>query len=61
MALCAFPNLMNNEEFPSDVKLKAQRLLDCCGGGSVGAYSDSTGKRQFIVRIVYPTFLIIKI
>jgi len=57
MALCAFPNLMNNDEFPSDVKLKAQRLLDSCGGGSVGAYSDSTGRELFSLYLSIIFFL----
>jgi alanine transaminase len=43
MALCAYPDLLNSKDFPSDVKQRAQRILDSCGGKSVGAYTDSAG------------------
>ena len=44
MALCAYPELMNSDMFPLDAKDKAKKLLKDCGGGSVGAYTDSAGK-----------------
>lgn len=43
MALCAYPDLMKSDQFPQDAKDKAQRLLNACGGQSVGAYTDSAG------------------
>ena len=43
MALCAYPELMEDSKFPEDAKSRAQRILNACGGKSVGAYSDSTG------------------
>ena len=43
MALCAYPELMEDSKFPEDAKNRAQRILNACGGKSVGAYSDSTG------------------
>lgn len=43
MALCAYPDLMDSTRFPADVKNRAERILACCKGGSVGAYTDSTG------------------
>lgn len=43
MALCSYPELMSNSSFPADAKERAQRILDSCGGQSVGAYTDSTG------------------
>lgn len=43
MALCAYPELMNSDMFPLDAKDKAKKLLKDCGGGSVGAYTDSAG------------------
>ncbi len=43
MALCAYPDLMKLDMFPEDAKQKAQRILNNCGGKSVGAYTDSSG------------------
>jgi alanine transaminase len=43
LALCAYPDLLESNEFPSDVKNRAQRILDACGGKSVGSYTDSAG------------------
>ncbi|GAB1610374.1 alanine aminotransferase 1-like [Argonauta hians] len=43
VTLCVFPDLMSDPSFPSDAKDRAKRILDGCGGRSVGAYSDSAG------------------
>ncbi|RWS25992.1 alanine aminotransferase 2-like protein [Leptotrombidium deliense] len=43
LAACTDTRLLENSEYPSDVKEKVKLLLSYCGGGSVGAYSDSTG------------------
>ncbi|KAL1431797.1 hypothetical protein MTO96_013899 [Rhipicephalus appendiculatus] len=43
IAACAKPDLMKGDLFPADVKSRAQNILECCGGKSVGAYSDSAG------------------
>ena len=43
MALCSYPELMSSDQFPQDAKDRAQRLLNSCGGQSVGAYTDSAG------------------
>ncbi|XP_060066170.1 alanine aminotransferase 1-like [Ylistrum balloti] len=44
VALCTDPAmLMNDPRYPSDAKERAQRVLDSCGGRSIGAYSDSSG------------------
>jgi len=41
---CATENsLLENSNYPQDVKDRAKLLLSYCGGGSVGAYSDSAG------------------
>lgn len=45
IALCTYPDLMKSSDFPSDAKNRAQRILDGCGGKSIGAYSDSAGVR----------------
>nr|XP_014354123.1 PREDICTED: alanine aminotransferase 2-like [Latimeria chalumnae] len=42
-AICAYPELLNHEKMPEDAKQRAQRILQACGGGSIGAYSASQG------------------
>ena len=36
MALCTYPELLNDDKFPEDAKERARRILKSCGGGSVG-------------------------
>jgi hypothetical protein len=36
MALCAYPDLLQLECFPQDVKERARSLIEACAGGSVG-------------------------
>ncbi|CAI9722469.1 alanine aminotransferase 2-like [Octopus vulgaris] len=44
MALCLYPEyLMNDPNFPSDCKERANRILNDCRGKSVGSYSNSEG------------------
>jgi len=43
VALCVYPELLNLDSFPEDAKLRARRILEGCGGNSVGAYSASSG------------------
>ena len=43
MALCTFPNLLNSPSFPEDAKKRARRILQACGGNSLGFYSASQG------------------
>ncbi|XP_062591773.1 alanine aminotransferase 1-like [Saccostrea cucullata] len=46
VALCTDPDhLMRNPEYPDDAKERARRILNDCGGNSIGAYSDSAGVR----------------
>ncbi|XP_078542679.1 alanine aminotransferase 2 isoform X3 [Lissotriton helveticus] len=42
-ALCLYPELLNDNKFPEDAKQKARRILEACGGHSIGAYTDSKG------------------
>ncbi len=51
MALCTFPELLNDEKFPEDAKHRARRILNACGGGSVGAYTDSAGTYIYLYVI----------
>lgn len=52
MALAAYPELLNDDKFPADVKNRVERILSDCGGGSVGSYSNSAGKfkRAFLIN-----------
>lgn len=43
MALCVDPTNLNEPKYPEDCKERARTILKGCGGGSVGAYSDSAG------------------
>ncbi|EPY80090.1 alanine aminotransferase 1-like protein [Camelus ferus] len=43
LALCIHPDLLNSPDFPEDAKRRAERILQACGGHSLGAYSISSG------------------
>ncbi|XP_032773427.1 alanine aminotransferase 1 [Rattus rattus] len=43
LALCVYPNLLSSPDFPEDAKRRAERILQACGGHSLGAYSISSG------------------
>lgn len=36
VALCMFPELMDSPSFPEDAKWRAKRILQGCGGQSIG-------------------------
>lgn len=36
LALCVHPDLLNSPDFPEDAKRKAERILQACGGHSLG-------------------------
>uniref|UniRef100_A0A8C1PXL5 Alanine aminotransferase 1 n=1 Tax=Cyprinus carpio TaxID=7962 RepID=A0A8C1PXL5_CYPCA len=55
LALCSYPDLLEDGKFPEDAKSRARRILQACGGGSLGAYSTSQGIemiRQDIARYI---------
>uniref|UniRef100_A0A6Q2YLY1 alanine transaminase n=1 Tax=Esox lucius TaxID=8010 RepID=A0A6Q2YLY1_ESOLU len=43
VALCSFPELLESPSFPEDAKVRAGRILQGCGGQSLGSYSASQG------------------
>ncbi|MEJ1271574.1 glutamic pyruvic transaminase soluble [Cricetulus griseus] len=43
LALCVYPSLLNSPDFPEDAKRRAERILQSCGGQSLGAYTISSG------------------
>nr|XP_005996852.2 PREDICTED: alanine aminotransferase 2-like [Latimeria chalumnae] len=45
IAICTYPELLNDKSLPEDVKEKAQRILQHCDGGSIGSYNDTEGLR----------------
>ena len=36
LALCSYPELLEDNKFPEDAKKRARRILDACGGHSIG-------------------------
>lgn len=36
IALCTYPNLLDSPSFPEDAKERARRILQACGGNSLG-------------------------
>lgn len=36
LALCSYPELLNDSTFPEDAKSRARRILQSCGGNSMG-------------------------
>lgn len=43
VALCTYPDLLDSPRFPKDAKSRASRILQSCGGYSLGSYSASQG------------------
>ncbi|KAJ4936722.1 hypothetical protein JOQ06_001308 [Pogonophryne albipinna] len=55
LALCSYPELLNDSSFPEDAKSRARRILQSCGGNSMGSYSASQGiesVRQDVARYI---------
>ncbi|MCI4390964.1 hypothetical protein PGIGA_G00128950 [Pangasianodon gigas] len=55
LALCLYPDLLDDNKFPDDAKDRAQRILKACGGSSIGSYSASQGIdciRQDVARYI---------
>uniref|UniRef100_A0A673BQ07 alanine transaminase n=1 Tax=Sphaeramia orbicularis TaxID=375764 RepID=A0A673BQ07_9TELE len=55
LALCSYPELLNDSTFPEDAKSRARHILQSCGGNSMGAYSASQGidsVRQDVARYI---------
>lgn len=36
LAMCSYPELLEDNRFPADAKKRAQRLLEACAGQSIG-------------------------
>ncbi|XP_055954050.1 alanine aminotransferase 2-like [Argiope bruennichi] len=43
LTTCTYPLLLNDPSIPSDVKMRANQILDECGGRSAGSYTYSEG------------------
>uniref|UniRef100_A0A6G1SN90 alanine transaminase n=1 Tax=Aceria tosichella TaxID=561515 RepID=A0A6G1SN90_9ACAR len=55
LACAADTRLLNSPDMPNDVKDKVRELLSYCDGGSVGAYTDSSGVvliRQHVAKYI---------
>uniref|UniRef100_A0A3B3TIK8 alanine transaminase n=1 Tax=Poecilia latipinna TaxID=48699 RepID=A0A3B3TIK8_9TELE len=42
LAVCLYPELLKESNFPVDVRQRPEKLLGACNGGSVGSYSASS-------------------
>ncbi|XP_035025740.2 alanine aminotransferase 2-like [Hippoglossus stenolepis] len=51
LAACLYPQLVNSDKLPVDVRQRAQRLLQECCGGSVGAYTNTRGIPKIVHRV----------
>ncbi|XP_018531997.1 alanine aminotransferase 2 isoform X1 [Lates calcarifer] len=48
LSTCLYPELMNSNRLPADVRQRAQRLLGGCAGGSVGSYTATEGIPEIV-------------
>ncbi|XP_070701446.1 alanine aminotransferase 1-like [Pempheris klunzingeri] len=51
LAACLYPELVNSDKLPVDVRQRAQRLLGGCVGGSVGSYTTTAGISEIVQRV----------
>ncbi|XP_057713866.1 alanine aminotransferase 1-like [Corythoichthys intestinalis] len=51
LAACFYPQLLDGDNLPLDVKRRAQELLWCCDGGSVGSYTNTPGISEIVESI----------
>ncbi|XP_047445085.1 alanine aminotransferase 2-like [Mugil cephalus] len=51
LAACLYPQLINSDKLPLDVRQRAQRLLGQCAGGSVGSYTATAGISDIVHRV----------
>ncbi|XP_041647293.1 alanine aminotransferase 2-like [Cheilinus undulatus] len=51
LAVCLHPELLKDKDLPLDVRLRAQRFLEVCDGGSLGSYTASSGMEYIRRRI----------
>ncbi|KAM7379418.1 hypothetical protein PAMP_004969 [Pampus punctatissimus] len=51
LAACCYPDLMNSNKLPVDVRQRAHKLLGVCAGGSVGSYTLTAGIPEIVQGI----------
>ncbi|XP_045907941.1 alanine aminotransferase 2-like, partial [Micropterus dolomieu] len=51
LAACLYPQLVNSDKLPVDVRERAQKLLGGCAGGSVGSYTATAGISEIVQRV----------
>ncbi|CAF98485.1 unnamed protein product, partial [Tetraodon nigroviridis] len=51
LAACIYPELVNSNRLPADVRQRAQRILGECVGGSVGSYTATAGIPEIVHRV----------
>ncbi|KAF7655987.1 hypothetical protein LDENG_00047710, partial [Lucifuga dentata] len=50
LAVCLYPELLQDQTLRLDVRLRAQKLLQACAGGSVGSYSVTPAGQPYIIQ-----------
>lgn len=53
LALCAYPELLEDNKFPEDAKQRARRILGACGGQSIGEKTPPQSSNH----IFHPTYI----
>ncbi|XP_054623619.1 alanine aminotransferase 2-like [Dunckerocampus dactyliophorus] len=53
LAACFYPQLMDSDKLPVDVKCRARKLLHWCEGGCVGSYTNTPGITEVIHSIAH--------
>ncbi|XP_041849597.1 alanine aminotransferase 2-like isoform X3 [Melanotaenia boesemani] len=51
LAACLYPQLIDSDKLPVDVRQRAQMLLGRCAGGSVGSYTATAGIPKIVQRV----------
>ncbi|XP_063056408.1 alanine aminotransferase 2-like [Engraulis encrasicolus] len=51
LAACLYPELLQDDSLPVDVRQRAESMLGACDGGSVGAYSDTCGNDRVLASV----------
>uniref|UniRef100_A0A3B4XZB3 alanine transaminase n=1 Tax=Seriola lalandi dorsalis TaxID=1841481 RepID=A0A3B4XZB3_SERLL len=52
LAVCLYPELLEENTLPLDVRQRAKRLLGVCSGGSVGSYSTATSGLPLVKKSI---------
>lgn len=57
LALCSYPALLEDSKFPEDAKKRAQRILEACGGHSIGQTTPPHYTNHILCRQSFSTYV----